>query len=180
MNPQELVNDVKDIKTTLDKIEKRGVPATAKQLEAINSRPIELDSKSFANYVKDDLKDVLPNSEAVKNLFADFIEQMREETNDCVKRINKSVEHIPRKVSVTGDIYGFTTTKAALIYGAILVTTFFGSWSICTYYRDQAQETVIYQQAQEIARERNYYYSQIQNYKRNNFKYAKLFPEYKN
>lgn len=178
MNPQELVNDVKDIKTTLDKIEKRGVPATAKQLEAISSRPIELDSKSFASYVKDDLKDVLPDTEAVRKLLDNFVEQFHTEVEESIKQINGSVSHIPRKIAVTGDVYGFTTLKAALIYGTVLVTTFFGSWLICTHYRDQAQETVIYQQAQEVIKERDYYYNQIQLYKNSNPTYSRLFPEY--
>lgn len=178
MNPQELVNDVKDIKNTLDKIEKRGVPATAKQLEAINSRPIELDSKSFANYVKDDLKDVLPNTEAVRRLLDDFIDQFHIEVEGSIKQISGSVSHIPRKIAVTGDVYGFTTLKAALVYGAVLIATFFGCWLICTHYRDQAQETVIYQQAQEVIKERDYYYDQIQLYKHSNPTYSKLFPDY--
>lgn len=178
MNPQELLNDVKAIRTMLDKIEKRGIPATAKQLEAINDRPIELDSKSFAHYVKDDLKDVLPDTKAVKKLLDDFVEQFRTEVEESVKQIDGSVSHIPRKISVTGDVYGFTTLKAGLIYGSVLVATFFISWLICTYYRDQAQETVIYQQAQEVIIERNFYYDQIQKYKQNNPRYARLFPEY--
>lgn len=178
MNPQELLNDIKEIRTMLDKIEKRGIPATAKQLEAINNRPIELDSKSFANYVKNDLKGVLPDTEAVKKLLDDFVEQFRAEVTKSVKQINGSVSHIPHKIAITGDVYGFTTSKAALVYGAVLIATFFSSWLICTYYRDQAQEKVIYQQAQEVVRERDYYYSQIQNYKRNNPTYSHLFPEY--
>lgn len=180
MNPQELVNDIKDIKNMLDKIEKRGLPATAKQLEAINNRPIELDSKSFAHYVKDDLKEALPDTEVVKELFINFVEQLRKETDEAVRRVDQSVKHIPHKVKITGDIYGFTTLKAASVYASILIVTFFGAWLICTYYRDQAQETVIYQQAQEVIKERNYYYSQIQNYKKNNPTYTRLFPDYLN
>ena len=60
----------------------------------------------------------------------------------------------------------------------VLLLVVFGAWLLCDYYREQAQETVIYKQAQEVSRERNYYYSQIQDYKRNNSKYARLFPAY--
>jgi hypothetical protein len=178
MNPQELVNDIKEIKATIVDLKKRKEPATEEQLKAINDRPIILDPKSFAGYVKEDLKAVLPDTDAVKKVLDDFAIQLREEVKESIEQINGSVNRIPRKIPVTGGVYGFTTLKAAGVYGAILVATFFGSWLICTHYRDQARETVIYEQAQEVARERNYYYNQIENYKRNNSTYARLFPPY--
>lgn len=85
---------------------------------------------------------------------------------------------MPRQVRVTGDIYGFTTFYAALAYGLVLLLIVFGAWLLCDQYREQAQETVIYKQAQEVVRERDYYYNQIQDYKRNNSTYARLFPAY--
>lgn len=180
MNPQELVNDIKEIKATITDLKKRKEPATAEQLKAINDRPITLDPKSFAGYVKEDLKSVLPDTESIKILLDDFLERFRTEVEGGIERIDVSVRHVPRKILVTGDIYGFTNSKAALIYGAILVATFFGSWLICTHYQDQAKESVIYQQAQKVVQERNYYYNQIQIYKRNNPSYGRLFPEYEN
>lgn len=54
----------------------------------------------------------------------------------------------------------------------------FGAWLLCDLYREQAQETVTYKQAKELIRERGYYDNQIQDYKRNSSKYARLFPAY--
>jgi len=179
MNPQELVNDVKEIKRILTELEKRKEPATAEQLKAIINRPITLDPKAFANHVQEDLKDALPSTEAIKTLLTNFIEQMRIETNGHVKKINQSIEHIPRKIPVTGDIYGFTNFKAAFIYGSILSVTFLCSWFICDYYRNQAQESTIYKQSQEISLERDFYHTQIEQYKNSNPSYSYLFPPYK-
>lgn len=178
MNPQELVNDIKEIKAEIIDLKKRKEPATAEQLKAIINRPITLDPVAFASHVKEDLKTVLPDTEIIKKLLDGFVEQFRTEIEGSITQIDSSVNRIPRKIAVTGDIYGFTTLKAALLYNAILVITFFSSWMICNHYRDQAQETEIYKQAQEVVKERDYYYSLIKDYKSKNPTYSKLFPEY--
>lgn len=178
MNPQDLFNDIKAIKAQLDKLGERPAPATAKELEQINDRPITLDPKAFAQYVLPDLKKGLPNTAAIEAAADQAANRIAQTANEAVQNFEKTAQRIPRHVRVTGDIYGFTTWNAALVYGLVLLLVVFGAWLLCDHYREQAQETVIYKQAQEVVRERDYYYNQIQDYKRNNSKYARLFPAY--
>lgn len=168
MNPQDLFNDIKAIRAQLDELSKRPAPATAEQLKQVNDRPITLDAKVMADYV-------LPS---FKQATKEATERMGQTVEQASKTFEKATQDIPRKVRVTGDIYGFTTFYAALAYGLVLLLVVFGAWLLCDHYREQAQETVIYKQAQEVIRERDYYYNQIQDYKRNNSRYARLFPAY--
>lgn len=77
---------------------------------------------------------------------------------------------------MTGDVYGFTSWKAALIYGIVLLVAV--AWYTCQYYQQQVEDKVIYQQAVEVVRESDYYYQQIQAYKQKYPKYQGLFREY--
>ncbi|MBC3795112.1 hypothetical protein [Spirosoma utsteinense] len=178
MNPQDLFDDIKAIKAQLEALSQRPAPATAKQLEQINNRVITLDARGFAEHVLPDLKEGLPNTIAIEKAADEAANRITQTADKAAKSIGQAAERIPRQVRVTGDIYGFTTFYAALAYGMVLVTVVFGAWLICNHYKEQAQESVIYQQAQEVILERNYYYNQIQNYKRNNPTYTKLFPVY--
>jgi hypothetical protein len=170
MNPDDLFKDIKAMKAQLDELSKRPAPATAEQLEQVNNRPITLDAKAMADHVLPGLKQVTEEA----------TERIGQTADQAAKTFEKAVQGVPRQVRVTGDIYGFTTFYAALAYGLVLVLVVFGAWLLCDYYRKQAQETVIYKQAQEVIQEKDYYYNQIQTYKRNNPKYAKLFPDYVN
>jgi len=178
MNPQDLFNDIKAIKAQLDQLSNRPAPATAKQLEQVNNRPITLDAKGFAQYVLPDLKKGLPDTAAIEKAADEAANRITQTADKAAKTIHQAAQGLPRQVRVTGDIYGFTTFYAALAYGLVLLLVIFGAWLLCDHYREQAQETVIYKQAQEVVRERDYYYNQIQNYKRDNSKYARLFPAY--
>jgi uncharacterized membrane protein YgcG len=178
MNPQDLFNDIKAMKAQLDELSKRPAPATAKQLEQVNNRPITLDAKVFAEHILPDLKKGLPNTVAIEKAADEAANRITQTADKAAKTIHQAVQDVPRQVRVTGDIYGFTTFYAALAYGLVLLLVVSGAWLLCDYYREQAQETVIYKQAQEVIRERDYYYNQIQDYKRNNSTYAKLFPAY--
>ena len=103
------------------------------------------------------------------------------QTASCpvIWRIYPNCVSYPYCTGYTGyPIYGFTTFYTAIAYGLVLIGVVFGAWLLCDHYREQAQATVIYKQAQEAIRERDYYYNQIQNYKRNNSTYARLFPAY--
>lgn len=168
MNPQDLFNDIKAIKASLDELKQRPAPATAEQLKQVNNRPIALDAKAMADHVLPGLKQVTEEA----------TERIGQTADQAAKTFEKAVQGVPRQVRVTGDIHGFTTFYAALAYGLVLVLVVFGACSLCDHYREQAQETVIYKQAQEVIRERDYYYNQIQEYKRNNSTYARLFPAY--
>lgn len=178
MNPQDLFNDIKLIKAQLDELSQRPAPATAEQLEQVSKRPITLDAKSFAQHVLYDLRKGLPDTVAIEQAADKAASQIAQTADQAVQHLEKTAQRIPRHVRVTGDIYGFTTWYAALVYGVILTLVVFCAWLVCDQYREQAQETVIYKQAQEVIRERDFYYGQIQNYKRNNSKYARLFPDY--
>lgn len=178
MNPQDLFNDIKAIKAQLDELNKRPAPATAEQLAQVTDRPITLDAKSFAQHVLPDLKKGLPDTAAIEQAADKAAVRIAQTVDQAVQNFEKTAQRIPRHIRVTGDIYGFTTFYAALTYGIVLMLVVFSAWLICDYYREQAQETVIYKQAQEVIRERDYYYSQIQDYKRNNPKYTRLFPAY--
>ncbi len=178
MNPQDLFNDIKAIKAQLDELSKRPAPATAEQLKQVNNRAITLDAKDFAQHVLPDLKKGLPDTVAIEKAADEAANRITQTADKAAKTINQAAQGVPRQVRVTGDIYGFTTFYAALAYGMVLLLVIFGAWLLCDHYREQAQETVIYKQAQEVIRERDYYYNQIQNYKRNNSKYARLFPTY--
>jgi len=178
MNPQDLFNDIKAIRAQLDELSKRPSPATAEQLAQVTDRPITLDAKSFAQHVLPDLKKGLPDTAAIEQAADKAASRIAQTADLAVQNLEKTAQRIPRHVRVTGDIYGFTSWNAALIYGLVLILLVFGAWLLCDYYRKQAQETVIYKQAQEVIRERDYYYNQIQDYKRNNSKYARLFPAY--
>jgi uncharacterized membrane protein len=178
MNPQDLFNDIKAIKAQLDELSKRPAPATAEQLKQVNNRAITLDAKDFAQHVLPDLKKGLPDTAAIKKAADEAATRITQTADQAAKTINHATQGVPRQVRVTGDIYGFTTFYAAIAYGLVLLLVVFSAWLLCDYYREQAQETVIYKQAQEVIRERDYYYSQIQDYKRNNSKYSRLFPAY--
>lgn len=178
MNPQDLFNDIKAIKAQLDELSKRPAPATAEQLKQVNNRAITLDAKDFAQRVLPDLKEGLPDTDAIEKAADEAAKRITQTADKAAKAINQAAQGIPRQVRVTGDIYGFTTFYAALAYGLVLVLVVLGAWLLCDHYREQAQETVIYKQAQEVIRERDYYYNQIQDYKRNNSTYARLFPAY--
>lgn len=178
MNPQDLFNDIKAMKAQLDALSQRPAPATAKELEQLNNRPITLNPKEFAQYVLSDLKKGLPDTVAIEKAADEAANRITQTADKAAKTINQAAQGVPRQVRVTGDIYGFTTFYAALAYGLVLLSVFFGAWLLCDHYREQAQETVIYQQAQEVIRERDYYYNQIQVYKRNNPTYTRLFPVY--
>lgn len=180
MNPQDLFNDIKAIKAQLDELNKRPAPATAEQLKQINDRAITLDAKGFAQHVLADLKEGLPDTVAIEKAADEAANRITQTADQAAKVIHQAAQGVPRQVRVTGDIYGFTTFYAALAYGLVLVSVVFGAWLLCDYYRKQAQETVIYKQAQEVIQERDYYYDQIQGYKRNNPKYERLFPAYEN
>ncbi|WP_077924501.1 hypothetical protein [Spirosoma sp. 209] len=178
MNPQDLFNDIKAMKAQLDELSRRAAPVTVEQLEQVIDRPITLDAQSFAQHVLPDLKKGLPNTVAIEQAADKAASRIAQTADQAVQNFEKTAQRIPRHVRVTGDIYGFTTFYAALVYGLVLLAVIFGAWFLCDYYREQAQETVIYKQAQEVIRERDYYYNQIQDYKRNNSKYAGLFPAY--
>ena len=180
MNPQDLFNDIKAIKIQLDELSKRPAPATAEQLKQINNRAITLDAKGFAEHVLPDLKEGLPDTVAIEKAADEAANRITQTADKAAKTINQAAQSVPRQVRVTGDIYGFTTFYAALAYGVVLLLLFFGAWLLCDHYREQAQETVIYKQAQEIIRERDHYYNQIQKYKSDNPRYARLFPNYNN
>ncbi len=180
MNPQDLFNDIKAIKAQLDELSKRPAPATAEQLKQINSRAITLDAKGFAEYVLPDLQKGLPDTVAIARAADEATNRITQTADEAARTITQAAQGVPRQVRVTGDIYGFTTLYAAVAYGLILVLTFFGAWLVCDHYRKQAQKSVMYEQSLELVRERDYYYNQIQGYKRNNPKYERLFPAYDN
>ena len=178
MNPDDLFNDLKTIKAQLAQLSNRPVPATAEQLEKVAARPVTVDAKAFAGHVLPYLKQGLPNTEGIRQASDDAAKQIKESTSAGAELIGRAAQGVPREIRVRGDVYGFTNWIAASVYGLILVAVVTGAWLVCDHYQEQAQETVIYQQAQEIIRQRNYYYGQIQDYKHNNPNYAKLFPAY--
>ena len=178
MNPQDLFNDIKAIKAQLDELSQRPTPATAEQLEKVTDRPITLDAKSFAEHVLPDLKKGLPDTVAIEQAADKAASKLTQTADQAFQRFEQTTQRIPRHVRVTGDIYGFTTFYAAIAYGLVLLAVVFGAWLLCDHYREQAQATVTYKQAQEVIRERDYYYNQIQDYKRKNSTYARLFPAY--
>ena len=180
MNPQDLFNDIKAIKAQLDELSKRPAPATAEQLKQVNNRPITLDAKGFAQHVLPDLKKGLPDTAAIEKAADEAATRITQTADQAYKTIHQAAQSVPRQVRVTGDVYGFTTWYAALAYGLVLLVVVFSAWLLCDHYREQAQATVIYKQAKEVVRERDYYYNQIQDYKRNNSRYARLFPAYDN
>lgn len=178
MNPDDLFNDLKTIKAQLAQLSQRPAPVTAEQLEKVAARPITVDAKALAGQVLPHLKQGLPNTESIKQAGDDAVKQIQASTSAGAELIGRATQGVPRVIRVTGDVYGFTNWVAASVYGLILVAVVAGAWLVCAHYREQAQETVIYQQAQEIIRQRNYYNGQIQDYKRTYPKYAKLFPAY--
>jgi hypothetical protein len=77
--------------------------------------------------LKDDLEEVLPDIETINKFLDAFVEQFYTEVEGIMKQINGSVSHIPRKIAITGDVQGFTTLRAAIVYGTLLSAAFFGS-----------------------------------------------------
>lgn len=178
MNPDDLFNDLKTIKAQLAQLSNRPAPATAEQLEKVAARPVTVDAKALAGHVVPYLKQGLPNTESIKQAGDDAAKQIQASTSAGAELIGRAAQGVPRVIRVTGDVYGFTNWIAASVYGLILLAVVAGAWFVCEHYQEQAQEMVIYKQEQEAERERDYYYGQIQDYKRNNPNYAKLFPAY--
>lgn len=182
MNPQDLFNDIKAIKADLAEISQRPAPVTAAQVRELvrelASRPVQLNAQEFARHVLPQLQQGMPDVGALGEATQTATQQINQAASEAARTIRQSVQGIPTKIRVRGDIYGFTSFYAALVYGLTLVVVVFGAWLVCNYYREQAQATVIYQQAQGVVRERNYYYGQIEDYKRNNRRYGRLFPPY--
>jgi len=160
MNANQLVEDIEAIRASISRLEKRKEPASLEEVKALANRPIELNAREVVRLL---LPELLPGTEGLEKV---------------AQRIERAADSVPRQIKVTGDVYGFTNWKAALVYGILLLLTVAVAWYMCQYYREQAQEKVIYQQAMEVVKERDYYYQQIQAYKQKYPKYQELFPEY--
>lgn len=134
--------------------------------KALAERPTaqyNLDPQAFAKYVLPPLVQGLPDVKQVQAAGAEIINQIKAER-----------ERIPAKITIQGDFYGFTNWKPFLAYTIILILA--GAFSAYSWY--QNQESVIYKQALEVAKERDFYRNQIDNYKAQNPTYANLFPDY--
>ncbi len=173
MNANQLVEDIEAIRASISRLEKRKEPASLEEVKVLGNRPIELNAREVARLLLPELQ---------KNLLGTSIPGISIPGMDglekVAQRIERAADSVPRQVKVTGDVYGFTSWKAALVYGIVLLVTVAVAWYTCQYYQQQAQEKVIYQQAMEVVKERNYYYQQIQDYKQKYPKYQGLFPEY--
>lgn len=178
MNPAQLLEDVNEIKQRLASLEARSEPATLKEVQALASRPIELSPGEIAGLLLPEIKRGIPTTAAFVQAADDVEKQLKASTSKVAERVEQAAASVPKEIKVTGDVYGFTNWKAALIYGIVLLATVAVAWYTCNYYREQAQETVIFEQAKEVAKERDYYYRQIQAYKQKYPKYGDLFTPY--
>lgn len=127
MNPHELVNDVKEIKRILTELEKRKVPATAEQLEAINQRPIVINPEKFAAYVSsalvNALKEELPNTEHIKVAVNTAVTAIEESGRQTAGHINgagvTAAQRIEKAARQQADVLasriGFTSWRSATI-----------------------------------------------------------------
>lgn len=163
MNANQLVEDIEAIRASIARLEKKKEPAGLEEVKALANRPIELNAREVARLLLPELQKSLPSTDGLEK---------------AAQRVEQAATSVPRQVKVTGDVYGFTNWKAALVYGIVLLLTVVVAWYTCQYYREQATEKVIYQQAMEVVKERDYYYQQIQDYKQKYPKYHELFPEY--
>ncbi len=140
MNPQDLFNDIKAMKAQLDALSQRPAPATAKELEQLNNRPITLNPKEFAQYVLADLKKGLPDTVAIEQAADKAATKLTQTADQAFQRFEQTAQRIPRHVRVTGDIYGFTTFYAALAYGLVLLLVVFGAWLHSTGHSGRSEE----------------------------------------
>lgn len=163
MNANQLFEDIEAIRASIARLEHRKEAASLEEVKALGNRPLEVNAREVAQLLLPELQKRLPTTD---------------QFNEAAQRVEQAVGRVPRTVSVTGDVYGFTSWKAALIYGMVLLLTVAVAWYTCSYYREQATATVIFEQAKEVAKERDYYYHQIQTYKKQYPKYANLFPSY--
>jgi len=127
MNPQELVNDIKEIKTTLADLKNRQEPATAKQLQAINDRPIIINPEKFAAYVSDALvkalKEELPNTENIRAAADTAVTAIEESGSRMAGQIDgagvKAAQRIEKATRQQADVLasriGFTSWQSALL-----------------------------------------------------------------
>lgn len=122
MNPQELVNDVKEIKRILAELEKRKVPATAEQLEAINQRPVVINPEKFAAYVSTALvkavEDELPNIETIKAAANTAVVAIDGAGVKAAQRIEKATR---QQADVLASRIGFTSWQSALFIFSMFV-----------------------------------------------------------
>lgn len=133
MNPQELVNDVKEIKRILTELEKRKVPATAEQLEAINQRPVVINPEKFATYVTDalvkELADELPNTENIKAAANDAVSAIQASGTRTAGQIEgagvTAAQRIEKAARQQADMLasriGFTSWQSALFIFSMFV-----------------------------------------------------------
>jgi len=116
MNPHELVNDVKEIKTMLVDLKKRKEPATAEQLRTITDRPIIIDAKTFAAYVSDALvdalKEKLPSTEAIKAAADTAATTIQESGTRTAGQIEKAAR---QQADVLASRIGFTSWRSAMV-----------------------------------------------------------------
>lgn len=128
MNPQELVNDVKEIKRILTELEKRKVPATAEQLEAINQRPVVINPEKFAAYVSAALvkvlADELPNTEDIKAAANTAVTAIQESGRVTAGQIEgagvTAAQRIEKAARQQADMLasriGFTSWRSAAVF----------------------------------------------------------------
>ena len=128
MNPQELVDDVKEIKRILTELEKRKVPATAEQLEAINQRPVVINPEKFAAYVSTALvkalEDELPNMENIKAAANTAVVAIDVAGVTAAQRIEKAAR---QQADVLASRIGFTSWQSALFIFSMFLLLVVGS-----------------------------------------------------
>lgn len=151
MNPQELVSDIKEIKRVLAALEKRAEPATAKQLEAINQRPVVINPAAFAAHVSKALAQALaadqPNTEGIATAAEASAQAILEAATIASRQIAQSgaaaageIRGAARqRVNEVAQLIGFTSWKAALIVGLIPLLT--GAGLFYFYQKSEHQRT---------------------------------------
>lgn len=130
MNPQDLFNDIKAIKASLDELKQRPAPATAKQLEAANQRPINVDAEKFAAFAVAAIKSELPTPNGIKaavDAGVTTIAQAGAANAELIKQVGSTVvseiEWAARsKADVLASRIGFSSWQSgALIFAGFLV-----------------------------------------------------------
>lgn len=137
MNPQNLFDDIKAIKASLDELTQRAVPATAEQLEAANKRPINLDAEKFAVFAVKAISNKLPTTEGIETAVAAGVSRIDQAGIVSAERIEQAgsvaahrIERASRsKANELASLIGFSSWQSAtliftgfilLVGGAIL------------------------------------------------------------
>ena len=118
MNANQLVEDIEAIRASISRLEKRKEPASLEEIKALGNRPIDLNAREVVQLLLPELQKNLPNSSVPGT---DELEQV-------AQRVEQAAASVPRQVKVTGDVYGFTSWKAALVYGIVLLLTVALAW----------------------------------------------------